>query len=372
MEKVTKSFSLEREFTLFKRKKGRNLEDLPEIEENKVYALRDVDLFIPEGKTLCVIGPSGCGKTTLLKVIAGLEKPDSGNIYFGDQLVNDLPPKDRGIGMVFQNYALYPHYKARGNLSFYFWIRKKPEEEIDERIKETAKILGVGFEKLLSKKPKILSGGEKQRVAIGRCIVRNPTLMLMDEPLSNLDAKLRVITRTEIKKLLVRFQVTTIYVTHDQREAQALGDIIAVMKQGRILQVGTYEELMEEPMDAFTASFIGIPPMNLLKGEVINNKFVFKNIEVPIPFNYNKKEIILGFHPSKLEISKEPTNLTGEIFFIESLPSDKFQTIYVEMGNINLKIQIPRESLFRVGDKVYLKLPEKIYFFDPDTEKRIM
>ncbi|MCS7202764.1 MAG: ABC transporter ATP-binding protein [Dictyoglomus sp.] len=337
-----------------------------------MYALREVDLFIPEGKTLCIIGPSGCGKTTLLKVIAGLEKPDSGNIYFNEQLVNDLPPKDRGVGMVFQNYALYPHYKARGNLSFYFWIRKRPEKEIDERIRETAKILGVGFEELLPRKPKTLSGGEQQRVAIGRCIVRNPTLMLMDEPLSNLDAKLRVITRTEIKKLLVRFQVTTVYVTHDQREAQALGDIIAVMKQGRILQVGTYEDLIEEPKDAFTASFVGVPPMNLIKGEVINNKFVFNNLEIPIPFKYNKKEIILGFHPSKIEISKNPTNLIGEIFFIESLPSDKFQILHIEIGKLNLKIQIPRENAFRIGDKVYLNLPQKIYFFDPDNEKRIV
>ncbi|MGB9856786.1 MAG: ABC transporter ATP-binding protein [Dictyoglomaceae bacterium] len=337
-----------------------------------MYALRDVDLYVPEGKTLCVIGPSGCGKTTLLKVIAGLEKQDSGNIYFNDKLVNDLPPKDRGIGMVFQNYALYPHYEARGNLSFYFWIRKRPEEEIDERIRETAKILGVGFEDLLPRKPKTLSGGEQQRVAVGRCIIRNPTLMLMDEPLSNLDAKLRVITRTEIKKLLVRFQVTTIYVTHDQKEAQALGDLIAVMDQGRILQVGTYEELIENPVNTFVASFVGEPPMNLFKGEVVNNKFFFQTVEIPIPFNYNKREIILGFHPSKVEISKEPTNIIGEIFFVESLPADKFQTLHLEFGKNSLKIQVPREEgLFKVGDKLYLKLPEKIYFFDPDSGKRI-
>lgn len=331
-----------------------------------------MDLYIPEGKTLSVIGPSGCGKTTLLKVIAGLENPDSGNIYFNDKLVNDLSPSDRGIGMVFQNYALYPHYKARGNLSFYFWIRKRPEEEIDERIKETAKILGVGFEELLPRKPKTLSGGEQQRVAVGRCIVRNPTLMLMDEPLSNLDAKLRVITRTEIKKLLIRFQVTTVYVTHDQKEAFALGDLIAVMHQGRILQVGTYEELTENPVNTFVASFVGDPSMNLFKGEVINNKFFFQNIEVPIPFDYKKREIILGFHPSGVKISKESTNVIGEIFFVESLPADKFQTLHLELGKNTLKIQVPRdEGPFKVGDKLYLKLPEKIYFFDPDSGERI-
>jgi ABC-type sugar transport system ATPase subunit len=360
------------DISFFRKEKEGLLEDLPEKDEGKIYALKDVDLFIPEGKVLSVIGPSGCGKTTLLKVIAGLEKQDSGNIYFNDKLVNNLPPKDRGIGMVFQNYALYPHYEAKGNLSFYFWIRKRPEKEIDERIKETAKILGVGFEDLLPRKPKTLSGGEQQRVAIGRCIIRNPTLMLMDEPLSNLDAKLRVTTRTEIKKLLLRFQVTTIYVTHDQKEAQALGDLIAVMHKGRIMQVGTYEELIENPVNTFVASFVGDPPMNLFKAKVVNNKLFFQNTEIPIPFNYNKREIVLGFHPSRVEISKEPTNIIGEIFFVENLPADKFQTLHLELEKNTLKIQVPREEgAFRLGDKIYLKLPEKIYFFDPDSGERI-
>jgi len=274
--------------------------------------------------------------------------------------------------MVFQDYALYPHYEARGNLAFYFWIRKRPKEEIDERIKETAKILGVGFEDLLPRKPRTLSGGEKQRVAIGRCIVRNPTIMLMDEPLSNLDAKLRVITRAEIKKLLVRFEVTTVYVTHDQKEAFALGDLVAVMHEGRILQVGTYEDLTEDPKHAFVASFVGDPPMNIFRSKVIDRKIIFENIEIPINFDFNKKEIIWGFSPSKVKINDRGEGLIGELYFIENLPSDKFQTLHIDVAKKTIKIKIPKEDYrFRVGEKIYLELPEKLYFFDPDTEERI-
>ncbi|MFH1085740.1 MAG: ABC transporter ATP-binding protein, partial [Chloroflexota bacterium] len=208
-----------------------------------VRALDDLSLTIQEGEAMAIVGPSGCGKSTLLRVVAGLETMDSGNVFYDDKLMNDVAPKDRGIGMVFQSYALYPHMKGEGNLAFFFKVRQRPDEEMLERIRITSEIMGIGFEMLLARKPGTLSGGQQQRVAIGRCIVRDPSLFLFDEPLSNLDAKLRVSTRIEIKRLLQRFKITAIYVTHDQTEAITLGDRIAVMRAGKIEQLGTYYEI---------------------------------------------------------------------------------------------------------------------------------
>ena len=231
-----------------------------------ITALDDVSLTIPDGETLAVIGPSGCGKSTLLKVIAGLEPPERGRVLFNGHDVGDIRPGERGVGMVFQSYALYPHMKGEGNLGFFFRIHKRPSEEMLERIRITAEIMGLGFDDLLPRSPKTLSGGQQQRVAIGRCIVRDPSLFLFDEPLSNLDAELRSRTRVEIKRLLRRFSITSIYVTHDQIEALALGDRLVVMNEGRIEQVGTYQELRARPVNAFVAGFVGMPPMNLVEG----------------------------------------------------------------------------------------------------------
>jgi len=190
-----------------------------------IKALDCLNLQIRNGETMSILGPSGCGKSTLLKIIAGLESVETGgSVYYGDKDVTAISPGDRGVGMVFQDYALYPNYKSKGNLSFFFWIRKAPQDRIDERVRETSRILGVGFDELLGRMPKTLSGGEQQRVAIGRCIVRHPAIFLMDEPISNLDAKLRVKTRAEIKWLLTQFDITTVYVTHDQTEAISMGD----------------------------------------------------------------------------------------------------------------------------------------------------
>lgn len=248
----------------------------PEVREgeneegDRVQALDQVDLTVPEGRTMAVLGPSGCGKSTLLRVIAGLESDYSGDLFYDDQNMMDVPPKDRYIGMVFQNYALYPHFEGLGNLSFFFRIRKAPDEEAEERIRITSEIMGIGFKSLLMRKPGTLSGGQQQRVAIARAIVRRPQVFLFDEPLSNLDAKLRSQTRVEIKRLLRRFAITALYVTHDQTEAMALGDLVAVMRAGRIEQVGPFEEVRRQPANTFVAGFLGIPPMTLLHNALVD------------------------------------------------------------------------------------------------------
>jgi len=234
----------------------------------EVLALDRVSLTIPNGQTIAVLGPSGCGKSTLLRVVAGLDGGYTGAIYYDDQDVRAIPPGDRYIGMVFQNYALYPHFAGRGNLSFFFRVRNAPDAEAEERIRITSEIMGIGFEQLLERKPGTLSGGQQQRVAIARAIVRNPRLFLFDEPLSNLDAKLRMQTRVEIKRLLRRFAITALYVTHDQEEAMALADQIAILRDGRIEQVGPYNDLRDAPANAFVAGFLGRRPMNLLPGVV--------------------------------------------------------------------------------------------------------
>ena len=237
---------------------------------DRVHALDQVDLTVPDGRTLAVLGPSGCGKSTLLRVISGLEADYSGELFYDDQNMMDVPPRDRYIGMVFQNYALYPHFEGHGNLSFFFRMRKAPDEEAEERIRITSEIMGIGFNSLLQRKPGTLSGGQQQRVAIARAIVRRPRVFLFDEPLSNLDAKLRSKTRVEIKRLLRRFSITALYVTHDQTEAMALGDLVAVMRAGRIEQVGPFEEVRRQPANTFVAGFLGIPPMSLLPGAVVD------------------------------------------------------------------------------------------------------
>lgn len=238
-----------------------------EGEENadRVRALDQVDLTVPDGRTMAVLGPSGCGKSTLLRVVAGLEADYSGELFYDDQNMMEVAPRDRYIGMVFQNYALYPHFEGQGNLSFFFRVRKAPDEEAEERIRITSEIMGIGFKSLLQRKPGTLSGGQQQRVAIARAIVRQPRVFLFDEPLSNLDAKLRSQTRVEIKRLLNRFGITALYVTHDQTEAMALGDMVAVMRAGRVEQVGGFEEIRRKPANTFVAGFLGIPPMSLLE-----------------------------------------------------------------------------------------------------------
>ncbi len=229
-----------------------------------VPALDGLTLTIPNGRTVAVVGPSGCGKSTLLRVIAGLDREYEGVIYYNSRDMRDVPPRERYMGMVFQGYALYPHFHGYNNMRFQFMVRKAPDEEADERIRITADMMGYGFRQLLGRKPGTLSGGEQQRLALARALVRKPDILLLDEPLSNLDAKLRTQTRIEIKKLLDQFEITAVYVTHDQMEAISLADLIAVMRAGRIEQVGTYQQIRSRPANTFVAGFLGIHPLNLL------------------------------------------------------------------------------------------------------------
>jgi ABC-type sugar transport system ATPase subunit len=264
LQDVTKTYA--KPLSLGRHQLTPNKEEDSAFTNQGVAALDHVNLTIPDGQTIAIVGPSGCGKSTLLRVVAGLEADYTGQVFYDDQEMSDIAPKERYIGMVFQNYALYPHFEGQGNLSFFFKVRKISDKEAEERIRITSEIMGIGFNVLLERKPGTLSGGQQQRVAIARAIVRNPRLFLFDEPLSNLDAKLRKQTRIEIKRLLRRFAITALYVTHDQAEAIALGDQIAVMRGGRIEQVGPFQTLLQTPANTFVASFVGAPPMNLLSG----------------------------------------------------------------------------------------------------------
>ncbi|MGZ4131403.1 MAG: ABC transporter ATP-binding protein [Actinomycetota bacterium] len=251
---------------------------------NKVFlgetvALDDLSLEIPDGQFMILVGPSGCGKTTALRCVAGLEKPTSGTIRVGDQVVNDVSPRDRDIAMVFQNYALYPHMSVYKNLAFGLRQRKTPKEEIDRRVSDVSTMLGL--DELLKRRPAQLSGGQRQRVAMGRALVREPSAFLLDEPLSNLDAKLRVQMRAELKRLHNRLGITTLYVTHDQIEAMTLGDRIAVMSAGKLQQLGPPQELYDEPTNLFVAGFIGSPPMNLLRGRAEGGTLTAGELTIP-------------------------------------------------------------------------------------------
>jgi multiple sugar transport system ATP-binding protein len=243
------------------------LEKVTKVYPGNVKAVRDVDLKIEDSEFIVLVGPSGCGKTTTLRMIAGLEEITGGTIKIGERVVNDVPPKDRDIAMVFQNYALYPHMTVYKNMAFGLKLRKLPKAQINERVMGAAKILGI--EHLLDRKPKALSGGQRQRVAVGRAIVRHPKAFLFDEPLSNLDAKMRVETRAELKKLHRRLQTTTIYVTHDQEEAMTLGDRVVVMKDGEVQQVNNPLKIYDRPVNRFVAGFLGTPPMNFFSGRLV-------------------------------------------------------------------------------------------------------
>src|SRR5215213_9698214 len=246
-------------------------------------ALDDVTIRLEDGETVSLVGASGCGKSTLLKVVAGLETPDRGRVLFDAMDVTAMAPQDRGVGMVFQDYALYPSMKGKGNLAYYFQVHERTEEEAEARTREVAAMMGVGFDLLMGRVPTTLSGGEQQRVAIGRCIVRDPALFLMDEPICNLDAKLRESTRIELKKLLRKFAITTLYVTHDQQEAVFMGDRIAVMRDGRIEQLGTFDDLYDSPVNIFVAQFIGSPPIGIVPAEIADRQVHIGQASWPLP-----------------------------------------------------------------------------------------
>ena len=312
--------------------------DGPKVVDGRVLALDEVSLSVEDGETVAVVGPSGCGKTSLLRALGGLVPVSSGSMYFDDEDVTELPPRERLIGIVFQNYALYPHMESKRNLGFFFKMHKR-DPEVPERVEATCKIMGEGFEELLDRKPKTLSGGQKQRVAIARCIIRNPRVFLFDEPLSNLDAKLRSQTRVQIKRLLRRFGITAVYVTHDQTEAIALGDRIAVMQAGKIVQIGTYHQIYERPISKFVAGFFGSPPMNLLPASVREGRLICGGSEFEVDGDslrgLNGEWVTLGIRPEHLELGTGgagANSLALKVDIVQRLLSDRNQLVTFRMG----------------------------------------
>ncbi len=368
---------------LYEIKRERIEEDLPAETSNGVKALDNVSLIIPNGKTFAVVGPSGCGKSSLLRVVSGLEANYTGQVLYDGEDMRNILPGDRYIGMVFQNYALYPNFNNEGNLSFFFKNRKISDEETKERIRYTSELMGIGFDDLLPRKPGTLSGGEKQRVAIARAIVRAPKLFLFDEPLSNLDAKLRVQTRTEIKRLLHKFGITSLYVTHDQVEAVALADQIVVMHSGHIEQVGTYQELTENPATLFVAGFLGLVPMDLFpSGSISDGQLLVSELAFPVPERIlplveNGQQVTMGLRREAVSISAE-TRFTNGIQIqaeVEALEPDlvhRLHIVYLRMGQLTFSGLCPMDVKLNLGQSVPVTLdPERLYFFDTKTGKRL-
>lgn len=435
LENVYKSFPPRKGEGVVSQTKNANKSDAtPEHSEN-INVLRRINLTVADGEFMVLVGPSGCGKSTLLRLIAGLEAMTGGNIWVGDRLVNDLPPKERDIAMVFQNYALYPHMTVYDNIAFGLRrrggggegrrggegergmedsplptphsplpsfaenllvgvTRKLPkglryisekERAVNEQVRYVANLLQM--EGLLNRLPKQLSGGQRQRVALGRAIARNPQVFLMDEPLSNLDAKLRAETRAQIVKLQRHLGTTTIYVTHDQTEAMTMGDRIAIMNQGQIQQVAAPLELYNHPANRFVAEFIGSPPMNFIPVKFQAPQIITHSLfRLTLPEawatalqKYDGQTLILGIRPEHLSISLPATkNLQVEVDLVENLGNDTYLAVkLVEPDQTTctsnyLQVRVPPDRTVRIGEQLWLSLtPDKIHFFDPETESAI-
>jgi len=351
-----------------------------------IEAVRDMSLGVENKEFVVIVGPSGCGKSTTLRMIAGLEDVTKGEIWISNKMVNDVPPKDRDIAMVFQNYALYPHMTVYENMSFALRLRKYPRSEIETRVKDAAEILGIA--KLLNRQPRELSGGQRQRVAVGRAIVRKPMVFLFDEPLSNLDAKMRVQMRTELNKLHIRFQSTMIYVTHDQTEAMTMGNRIVVMKDGIIQQVASPITLYDKPVNKFVAGFIGSPPMNFVKGEIIkkDSKFFFTGdgfiVKVVEDMHkklavYEGKEIFFGIRPEdiydKLFTSRASSENTVKavVEIVEPMGAEAY--LYITAGKSSLIARVGGHDRPEVHQDMDLVFDmSKAHFFNKDTEETIV
>ena len=363
-----------------------SLRNVSKLYKGGSKAVDDISLGIENKEFMVLVGPSGCGKSTTLRMIAGLEDVTEGKIWIGDRLVNDVPAKDRDIAMVFQNYALYPHMTVFENMAFGLKLRKYPKQEILRRVNEASEILGI--KKLLDRRPKQLSGGERQRVALGRAIVRKPLVFLFDEPLSNLDAKLRVQMRTEIHKLRLRLQTTFVYVTHDQTEALTLGDRIAVMKDGKIHQCSDPMTVYDKPANKFVASFLGSPPINLMNGRIIKQekKYYFEEDKFQVKIveemhkaiaPYEGKDVIFGIRSEDIydklfvsEASPENTvRATCEV--VEPLGSDVL--LYLNSGKHNFIARVGAHNRPSVNHDMDIVFDmSKVHFFDPETEKTII
>ena len=376
------------------------------IYPNGTRALEDVNITINDGEFVVLVGPSGCGKTTLLRMVAGLEDITEGEISIGDKTVNDVAPKDRDIAMVFQNYALYPHMSVFDNMAFSLKLRKLPKDEIDQKVKDAAKTLEIS--ELLDRKPKALSGGQRQRVAMGRAIVRNPQAFLMDEPLSNLDAKLRVQMRAELGQLHTQLQTTTLYVTHDQVEAMTMGDRVAVIRKGELQQIDTPREIYLNPRNIFVAGFIGSPSMNFVYAKVSVNKnsiklnfgndhIDYKGDKLEKLKAFENKEIVMGIRPEAFEdgnyanTSEYSESIKVSVSLLEQLGSDSYIHFYKDIkpvqteaieeiladegedisvlgDNTKFIARINPNSTVVEGEEIELKIdPSKLHFFDPET-----
>ena len=337
-------------------------------------AVRELDLDVADGEFLVLVGPSGCGKSTALRMLAGLEEVNSGRILIGERDVTDIPPKDRDIAMVFQNYALYPHMTVAENMGFALKIAGVSKDERAERVLEAAKLLDL--EPYLSRKPKALSGGQRQRVAMGRAIVRQPQVFLMDEPLSNLDAKLRVQTRTQIASLQRRLGVTTIYVTHDQTEALTMGDRIAVLQAGVLQQVGSPRDLYERPANVFVAGFIGSPAMNLFDADIVDGGLQFGSavaaVERETLAGTSAKKATIGVRPEDLVVSDK--GLPVEVDVVEELGADGYLYGHSEVDgkNVEIVVRVDGRSHPDAGDRIHvLPQPQHVHVFDAESGERL-
>ena len=365
-----------------------SLKNVCKVYPNGFVAVKDFNLEIADQEFIIFVGPSGCGKSTTLRMIAGLEEISSGELWIGDKLVNDVEPKDRDIAMVFQNYALYPHMTVYDNMAFGLKLRKVPKADIDKAVHEAAKILDI--EHLLDRKPKALSGGQRQRVAMGRAIVRSPKVFLMDEPLSNLDAKLRVQMRVEISKLHQRLETTIIYVTHDQTEAMTLGTRIVVLKDGIIQQVDTPQNLYDKPCNVFVAGFMGSPQMNLINAKVVQSgedvvlMFGGNTVKLPegkaqklIEAGYVDTTVIMGIRPEDLNDSEVIINanpdcvIEATIRVYELLGAEVY--LYFDIDEVNCTARVNPRTTARPGDTIKLGIDmTKLHIFDKDTEQVIL
>jgi len=362
-----------------------SIENVTKVYPGGVVAVKDANLVVEDREFLVLVGPSGCGKSTTLRMVAGLEEITQGIIKIGERIVNDVPPKDRDIAMVFQNYALYPHMSVYKNMAFGLKLRGFPKAEIDKRVQEAAKILGIT--ELLDRKPKALSGGQRQRVAVGRAIVRKPAAFLFDEPLSNLDAKLRVEMRAELAKLHHRLQTTTIYVTHDQVEAMTLGDRIVVLNDGIIQQVAPPLVLYDQPANMFVAGFIGTPPMNFLKGSLMREGdrtyFKFDGAKVKLPRDlssrigaYMGKEITFGVRPENVlvkghtDVQEDENVVSSQVTVVEPLGDE--QTIYLQTGGQDFIAKVDSHVRLSVGDNVSMVVDvARAHIFDQASGENV-
>jgi multiple sugar transport system ATP-binding protein len=348
-------------------------------------AVKNINLDIQDGEFMVLVGPSGCGKSTTLRMLAGLENITSGTISIGERVVNNVHPKDRGIAMVFQNYALYPHMTIFDNMAFGLKLAKKPKDFIKETVTKTANTLGL--EKMLDRKPGALSGGQRQRVALGRAIVRDPKVFLFDEPLSNLDAKMRVHMRSEISRLHTQLTTTMVYVTHDQVEAMTMGDRICVMRDGLIMQVADPLTLYRQPENIFVAGFIGSPPMNLLKGKVQKRDNGLAFVEdskansltiplrgrlEPLAARYVDKPILFGIRPEHLSDQGDPNHVPVTATVEISEPMGSESIVYFKAATGNLIARVPGEHLYHPGEQLTVQLNmDKVLLFDAETESVI-